>query len=133
MVDQAVLFTTVFDGSEAASEFSSSSHVYGVNASYSYSDKLDLSLMLQQVRSSSAFKPEPTTFTVIPGSTAGIQEISESDTVQTSLSARGEYRFNRVLSTSLEYTLRDYDEKKGAQSAYDGTAHALLALLAAKW
>lgn len=132
-VDQAVLFTTIFDGSEAASEFTSRSHVYGVNASYSYNEKLDLSLMLQQVRSDSVFTPEQTTFPVFPGDTSGIQQISESDTVQTSLSARGEYRFNRVLSTSLEYTLRDYDEKKSAQSAYNGTAHVLLALLAAKW
>jgi len=132
-VDQAVLFTTVFAGSEAASEFSSRSHVYGVNASYSFDEKLDLSIMLQQVRSNSAFKPEPTTFTVIPGSSAGIQQITEQETVIGSLSARGEYRFNRVCSTSLQYTVSDYKEKNPAYSAYNGTVHAVVAGVAAKW
>ena len=132
-VDQPVLFTAVFAGSEAATEFSSRSHVYGVNASYALDGKLDLSLMLQQVRSHSAFKPAPTTFPVITGGTSGIRELTEQDTVLSSLSARGEYRFNQVLSTSLEYTLRDYDEKNTAYSAYNGTVHAVIAGVAAKW
>lgn len=132
-IDQDVLFTTVFDGSEAASRYVSRSHVYGVNGSYSFNEKCDLSLSLQQIRSDSSFQPEAVTFTIIPGSTAGIQQISETDNTHTTFSARGEYRFNSVLSTSLEFAVRDYDEKKVAQSAYSGTAHAVLALVAAKW
>ena len=131
---QPVLFTGVLVGSEAASEFTSRSHVYGLNASYAMSEKFDLSLMLQQIRSASAFKPQPADFNVVFfGSTTGVQQVSETDTVQNAISARGEYRFNSVLSTSLEYSLRNYDEKKSAQSAYNGTAHALLAVVAAKW
>ena len=132
-MDQAVLFTTVFDGSEAAAKFTSRSHVYGVNASYAIDEKCDLSLMLQQVRSNSAFDPAPVTFTVIPGSTAGIRQISEQKTVISTLSALGEYRFNRVVSTSLEYTVREYDEKNPAYSTYNGTVHSIVAGLAAKW
>jgi len=132
-VDQPVLFTTLVTGSEAASEFSSRSHVYGVNASYSFDEKLDLSIMLQQARSDSAFKPVPTTFTVFPGDTSAIQQISEQETVLSSLSARGEYRFNRVLSTTLQYSISDYNEKNTAYSAYNGTVHLVVAGVAAKW
>ncbi|HBA90190.1 MAG TPA: hypothetical protein DCZ75_19980 [Geobacter sp.] len=132
-VDQAVLFTGVISGSEAASEFSSRSHVYGVNATYSMDEKLDMSLMMQQIRSIAAFKPVPTTFTVIPGDTSGVEQLTEQDTVISSLSARAEYRFSRVLSTTLEYSVKDYDEKNVAYSAYDGTVHAVIAGVAAKW
>lgn len=132
-VDQAVLFTSVVSGSEAASRFESRSHVYGVNATYSWDEKLDLSLLVQQIRSDSAFKPVPTTFTVIPGNTSDVQQISEHDTVLSSLSARAEYRFNPMLSTSLDYSVRDYNEKNAAYSAYNGTVHAVIAGVAAKW
>ena len=131
-VDQAVLFTGVVNGSEAAAGFSSRSHVYGVNASYAVDEKCDLSLMLQQVRSNSAFTPAATTFSAV-SDTAGIQQISEQDTAINTLSARGEYRFNRVVSTSLDYTVREYDEKNPAYNSYNGTVHSIVAGLAAKW
>lgn len=132
-VEEAVLFTGVFTGSEAASQFSSKSHVYSVNASYALGEKCDLALTAQQIRSSAAFSPTDTTFTLIPGSTAGVKQLTEQDTVISSLSARGEYRFSSVLSTTLEYTLKDYDEKKPAYQSYNGTVHAIVASLAAKW
>ena len=130
-VEEAVLFTGVFTGSEAASQFSSKSHVYSVNASYALGEKWDLALTAQQIRSSAAFSPTDTTF--ISGSTAGVKQLTEQDTVISSLSARGEYRFSSVLSTTLEYTLKDYDEKKPAYQSYNGTVHAIVASLAAKW
>ena len=131
-VDQPVLFTSFVPGSEAASQFFSRSHVYGMNASYALYEKLDLSLMLQQVRSSSAFAPQSTVFGVA-ADTAGIRELSSQQSVISLLSARGEYRFTRVLSSSLEYTVRDYNEKNAADSLYNGTVHMILAGVAANW
>ena len=138
-VEQPVFFTTVVVGSEAASQFSSSSHVYTVNVSYALDEQCDLSLMAQQIRSRAAFSPAAADLSslVYPGSsTAGISGITAQHTVISALSARGEYRFSRVLSTTLEYTLRDYDEKNSQNinyQTYNGMVHAIVAGLAAKW
>ena len=132
-VDQGVLFTGVAVGSEAAANFATRAQVYGVNATLAATDKLDLSLMLQQTRSSSAFTPQDTVFNAFPGDTAGIRDITRQDTVISSAAARGEYRFTRQLSSTLEYTLQDYNEKNPVYSAYNGTAHSVVAYLKAKW
>jgi hypothetical protein len=131
--DQGVLFTGVVTGSQAASNFTTRSQVYGVNATFAATDQIDLSLMAQQIRSGSAFTPEDATFTVVPGNTAGIREITRQDTVISSASARGEYRFTRQFSSSLEYTLQDYNERNPVYSAYNGTVQAVVAYLKAKW
>jgi hypothetical protein len=143
-VEQGVLFTGVDfgqadPGSQAAANFSTRSQVYGVNATFAASEQCDLSLMLQQIRSSSAFAPESKVFATDPvtgtvtDSTDGIREITRQDTVISSASARGEYRFTRLLSGSLEYTLQDYNEKNPVYSAYNGTVHSVVAYLTAKW
>jgi len=135
-VDQPVLFTSFVPGSEAASQFFSRSHVYGMHASYALNEELDLSLMLQQVRSSSAFEPQSTELPSLFGvdsDTAGIRELSRQQTVISLISARGEYRFTRGLSSSLDYSLRDYHENSAASRLYRGTVHTILAGLAAKW
>lgn len=133
-IDQPVLFTGVFVPSEAGAKYQNRAHVYSLNASYAATEKLDLSLSLQQSESTSNFSPDPAVFTVgIPGSTAGIGELSTFRSVQRTVSARGEYRFNQVLSTSLEYTFRDYEEKKAENNAFNGSAHAIVAVVAAKW
>ncbi|MBU5613101.1 hypothetical protein [Geomonas azotofigens] len=131
-VEQGVFFTGVVVGSEAASQFSSRSHVYGVNANYTLSEKSDLAVAAQQIRSSAAFTPSDTSFS-LTSSTDGIKEITAQNTVITSLSARGEYRFTSALSTTLEYTFNDYNELKSAYQSYSGTVHAIVAALAAKW
>jgi len=142
-VEQGVLFTGVDfgqadPGSQTAANFSTHSQVYGVNASFAASEKCDLSLMLQQIRSSSAFTPEDKVFAVDGAgnptdSSSGIREITRQDTVISSASARGEYRFTSLWSSSLEYTLQDYNEKNPVYSAYNGTVHAVVAYLTAKW
>ena len=132
-VDQGVLFTGVGSDSRAASNFSTDSQVYSVNATLAATEKLALSLMLQQTRSSSAFTPQDTVFNAFPGDTAGIRDITRQDTVISSAAARGEYRFTRQLSSTLEYTLQDYNEKNPVYSAYNGTAHSVVAYLKAKW
>ncbi|MBJ6750641.1 porin family protein [Geomonas anaerohicana] len=131
-VEQGILFTGVRIGSEAASQFSSRSHVYGVNVSYALSEKSDLAVAAQQIRSAAAFTPTDTTFS-LTSSTDGIKEISQQNTVISSLSARGEYRFTSALSTTLEYTWNDYNELKSAYQNYNGTVHTIVAGLAAKW
>uniref|UniRef100_C6E333 Uncharacterized protein n=1 Tax=Geobacter sp. (strain M21) TaxID=443144 RepID=C6E333_GEOSM len=131
-IDQPVLFTGVFVPSQAGAKYLNRAHVYSLNASFAATEKLDLALLLQQSRSSSTFTPDAMEFTgLIPGSTAGIGELSAFSAVQRTVAARGEYRFNEVLSTSLEYTFRDYDDKKDDSS--DGSAHAIVAVVAAKW
>ena len=136
-VNQGILFTGVdlnqLADPPTAANFTTRSQVYGVNASCAATEKLDLSLMLQQIRSGSSFTPQDAVFTVAPGDTSGIQEITRQDTVISSASARGEYRFTRLLSGSLEYTLQDYNEKNPVYSAYNGTVHAVVAYLSAKW
>jgi hypothetical protein len=138
-VDQGVLFTGVAVGSQAASNFVTRSHVYGVNATFAATEKLDLALMAQQIRSRSAFTPEDRVFSVDPLSgassadTAGIRDITRQDTVISSASARGDYRFTQQFSGSLEYTLQDYNEKNPVYSAYNGSVHAVVAYLTAKW
>jgi hypothetical protein len=131
-VDQGVLFTTVVSGSEAASRFHSRSHVFGVNAAYAATENADLSLMLQQVRSVSAFEPQLVFFSAA-SDTTGVGDISRQHTVISMLSARGEYRFAKWISGTLDYTVRNYDEKNPVYSAYNGTAHAILAAVSAKW
>jgi hypothetical protein len=132
-VDQGVLFTGVVAGSQAFSNFATRSQVYGVNAAWAATELLDLSLMAQQIWSGSAFTPQDAVFSAVPGDTSGIREITRQDTVISSASARGEYRFTRQLSGSLEYTVQDYNEKNPVYSAYNGTAHAVVAYLTAKW
>ena len=132
-VEQGVLFTGVGSGSQDSANFSTNSQVYSVNATCAATEKLDLSLMLQQIRSASAFTPQDTSFTAVPGDTSGIRDITRQDTVISSASARGEYRFTRLWSGSLEYTLQDYNEKNPVYSAYNGTVHAVVASLTAKW
>lgn len=131
-VDQTVLFTSVATGSQAASNFYDRSHVYGVTASLAATEKLDLSLMLQQVRSASAFQPEYKLFSST-SSTLGVEDITRQNTVISLLSAKGEYRFTKLLSTSLEYVVKDYDEKNPSYSSNNGTVHTVWATVAAKW
>ncbi|GFO70534.1 outer membrane channel lipoprotein [Geomonas limicola] len=132
-VDQAVLFTGVAVGSEAASNYLSRAHVYGVNATLAATEDLDLALSLQQIRSQSAFSPQQVTFAGNSGDTSGIREITRQDTVISSVAWRGEYRFTRQFSGKLEYTLQDYHERNQAYSYQNGTVHAVVAYLAAKW
>lgn len=130
-VDQAVLFTGVGAGSEAASNYLSRAHVYGVTANLAATEDLDLALALQQIRSESAFTPQLLTFG--SADTSGIREITRQDTVISSAAWRGEYRFTRQFSGKLEYTLQDYHERNKAYSDQNGTVHAVVAYLTARW
>jgi hypothetical protein len=131
-VDQSVLFTGVVVGSEAPSRYFNRSQVYGVNAAYALDENTDLSLMLQQVRTSSVFDPELKNFSAT-SDTLGVRDITRVNTVISEASARGEYRFTRALSSSLEYAVRDYNERNIFYRAYNGTVHTIFATVAGKW
>lgn len=129
-VEQGVLFVTLVPGSAAAS-YSSQAQLYAINAVYQLSEQLDLSLALQQVRSLSRFDPVFKTVTIPGWDTAGVKEISEARTVESSLSARGDYHLSKNASFSVDYSYRDYDNENAA--FFNGTVQTVMAYLTVKW
>lgn len=127
--EQAVLFATVFNGMNAATEYVSQGEIYSVNAAYHATEKLDLSLAYQLVHSRSTFKPGSTTS---DGTlTDGISELSRIKTVEHSLSARADYRLMKHFDCSLDYTYRAYDNRLSSEG--DGAVHEVTALLKTSW
>ncbi|ABB31976.1 outer membrane channel, putative [Geobacter metallireducens GS-15] len=127
--EQAVLFATVFNGMNAATEYVSQGEIYSVNAAYHASEQLDLSLAYQLVHSRSTFKPGRTTSDGTP--TDGISELSRIKTVEHSLSARADYRLMKHFGCSLDYTYRAYDNRLSSEG--DGAVHEVTALLKTSW
>lgn len=128
--DQGVLFAGMRAGTLAPTDYTSQAQVYSLSAVYRLAEKLDLSLALQQVRSFSHFTPLDVDFGT-NGSTANIQRISQTRTVESSLSARAEYRLTKNFSCALDYSYQDYDEK--LQSLANGTVQSVSAYMRAKW
>lgn len=127
--DQAVIFAAITSGSQDATNFTTQAQIYAINAVYHLDERLDLSLALQQVRSLSEFDPE---FKAIGGGdTSRIKEISRIKTLESSVSARGDYHLARNFSVSLDYTYRDYDNK--VSSLFEGAVHTVTLYLAKKW
>jgi len=127
--DQAVLFASLNPASHDLTNYTSQAQIYAISAAYHYDERLDLSLALQQVRSFAEFDPQP--LTVSSGDTSGVRDLSRIKTVESSLSARADYRFVKNVSCALEYTFRDYDEKNS--SLFDGSVNSVILYLAAKW
>jgi predicted porin len=94
---------------------------------YRFAEKLDFSLVLQQVRSFSKFEPG----FADAGLSSDIQRISQTETRENSLSARGEYQLTKNISCLLDYSYRDYDDK--TQGLFSGTLHTVSAFVRAKW
>jgi hypothetical protein len=126
--DQAVLFVSTNSGSSTLTNYTSQAQIYAVNAVYHCDDRLDLALALQQVRSFAEFDPQPISSTL---DTSGVKEISRLKTVESTLSARADYRFARNLSCALEYAFKDYDEKN--TPLFNGSVNSVMLYLAAKW
>ena len=131
-IDQGVFFTGVGSGSEAFANFFNRSHVYGINGTYGATPTLDLQLLLQQVRSRAAFRPELIAFSAT-SDTSGVREVTEQDTVISpsppaprSASAGGS---PARWSTPITTTTRGMPP----YSSYNGTVHAVAAYLSAKW
>ncbi len=127
--DQAVLFARATPGSNTLTNYTSQAQIYSVSALYHCDERLDLALALQQVRSFAEFDPQ--FLTVSSGDTSGIKEISRLMTVESTLSARADYRFARNLACALEYAFKDYDEKN--TPLFNGSVNSVMLYLAAKW
>jgi hypothetical protein len=128
--DQAVLFAGLSPASNVLTNFTSQAQIFSVNSVYRFSDRLDLSLALQQVRSFAEFAPA---FAVVGPNqdTAGIQEISQSKTVESSLATRVEYHLAKGYSCAVDYSFRDYDEQ--IQGLFNGTVQTVMAYVSKKW
>jgi hypothetical protein len=125
--EQGVLFAGTVPGSDYPADFTSQAQVYSLSAVYAPVEKLDLSLVLQQVRSFSRFAPG----LVDAALSSEIQGISQAATRENSLSVRGEYQLTKNLSCVLDYSYRDYDDK--SQGLLSGTVHTVSANVRAKW
>lgn len=134
-VDQSVLFTSFADAVSNAAAFTSQAHVYALNSTYRLNENLDLSVLLQQVRSLSEFDPAFLAVSqggAVIGDTASIRDISRTKTVESTVSARTEYRITQNVSCAFDYSFRDYDDEASA-SIFNGTIHSYMLLLNAAW
>jgi hypothetical protein len=128
--DQTVLVARVFNGQNAGSDYVTQAEIYSLNAVYGATDNLDLSLVLQQVRSRAEFEPDGTTGDGTT-STDGIRELSRIKTQEYSVSARADYRVTKHFGCSLDYSYRVYDNRVSSDG--EGAVHAVTALLKTTW
>lgn len=126
-IDQGIMFSVISPALVDMSNYTSQAQVYAVSSVYRFDEKLSLSLALQQVRSLAEFDPQALATTDV----SGIKEISRLKTVESSLSARADYRLGAGITCSLDYTYRDYDEK--GSSTLDGTVQTITVSLAGRW
>ena len=106
----------------------------GVDAAYALSELLDVSLAFQQIRSFSRFNVQDFAFTDPANGTLytsdGIRELTSLDTTETGVSARADWRITPQLGCSLDYTYKMYNS---GNSLYDGSVHATMVTLKARW
>ncbi|MGD0843185.1 MAG: hypothetical protein ABSA06_02320 [Geobacteraceae bacterium] len=130
---QGVLFADLATAPPAAfanTNYTTQAQIYSLTGVYNFNERLDFSLAWQQIFSFSVFSPDIIAFSPT-SSTANIQGISQTRTVESSLSARAEYRLTKNFSCVLDYSYRDYDEK--IQSLANGTVQTVSAYMRAKW
>lgn len=127
--DQSILLSRFLLGGYAGTEYSAEAQILSLNASYRFTERADLSLALQQVRSLSDFKPDETT--ADGTSTFLIRDVSRTKTIENSISARINYQLSRLISCGLDYTYHDYDNR--LSSLYEGNVHQVTALVRVKW
>jgi hypothetical protein len=127
--DQAVLFAGTNAASSTLANYTNQAQIYAINGVYHWDERLDLALALQQVRSFAEFDPQ--FLAVTGGDTSGIRELSRLKTVESTLSARADYRLSKHVSCALEYDFRDYDEK--TTSLFNGSVNSVMLYLASRW
>ncbi len=128
--DQTVLFASIQPGSNGGATDTNQSQVFSVNSTYRYNDRLDLSLVLQQIHSRADFDPVFMSVGTTE-STLGVRDMSKIKLVESSIAARADYSFNKNLTCSVEYSYRDYNDRYS--SLYDGTVQIVTAQVGAKW
>jgi hypothetical protein len=132
--DQEVLFAGIQSGSIAAANYTQQAQIFAVNGVYHHDERLDLSLGLQQVRSTADFDPSYISFITGTNSvndTGDVRDITQLKTIESSLAARADYHLTSNVTCTLEYTFRDYDDKY--QALFNGSVNTVTIYLAAKW
>ena len=126
--DQEILFSGILPGSNLASNYTSQAFLYAFNVLFRPMDRLDLSVMFQQVRSFAEFDPLNVT---VPIDTSQVKEISQINSVENSVNFKADYQLQKNISCGVAYTYRDYSDRHN--SIFDGSVHSVLANLSTKW
>lgn len=108
--------------SSLASRYSSLGHLYGLDAVYAATDRLDLSASLQQVRSRATFQ--------LPAASPDIGSFNRLDATETAAATRIDWRFSRHLGASLDYRFSAY---RSDDPQYNGDLHSTTVSLTARW
>lgn len=136
---QTLLLNSLSQSALLAANYRSTAHVYGIDAVYAASDRLDLSLGLQQVRSDARFSvpsnvafsaTNTTTGVVTNYSSSGIGDLSKLVTTETGISTRVDWRITDLLGCVLDYGYRLYDSDS---SVFDGSVHTATVSVRARW
>lgn len=112
-----------------ASAYSSTAHVYSLDAVVALTSMLDLSLALQQTFSDVHFSASDNS-TIAELSSSGIGDQAKLVSTATGLTSRADLRLNNHLGCSLGYSFRML---KAGQPDLDGTAHETLLALTGRW
>jgi len=137
-INQTSLLTELSRNALAATRYNSSSHVYGIDASYAANEQVDLSLAFQQVFSRSSYDVPPIAeFSATDGtgittqySTTGITDLTKLDSTETGVSARADWRITALLGCTLDYSFRKFESGK---ALYNGSVHSTMVSLKARW
>lgn len=130
---QTLLLSPQTANSLITTNYTSLGHVYGLDGVYAVNDQLDLSIGLQQVRSTASFQVPAQSFTlagVYAATTAGIGSYGHLNTTESSASARIDGRFNTHLGWALDYRFSAY---RSDDRQYDGDLHSATVSLTARW
>jgi hypothetical protein len=134
--DQSVLFANIITNPfpVVATNYHSSAHIYGIDAVYALTERLDLSLAFQQVLSRSRFDVPIRSFTLagMAGgfNTSGLTDLTQLDTTETGVTARADWHLNKHIGCSLDYSFRKYDS---GNPLFDGSVHTTMLLLTSRW
>jgi hypothetical protein len=126
-IDQGIMFSVISPALLDVANYTSQAQIYAVSGVLRLDERLSLSLALQQVRSFAEFDPKALATTDV----SGVREISRLKTVESSLSARADYRLTDTVTCSLDYSYRDYDDK--VSSSLNGTVQTIIASVAGRW
>jgi len=136
VTNQSLLFSNIITDPDplTATTYRSAAHVYGIETVYAVAEPLDISFGVQQVRSSSRFDVPVRVFTLagVTGSfdTTGITTLTRMETVETGVTARADWRINKHVGCSMDYSFRHYNS---GDALYDGSVHTTMVSLTSRW
>ena len=134
--DQSVLFSSLISDANplVVTNYSSSAHIYGIDAVYAISEPVDISASFQQSFSRSRFNVPFRSFSLAgvagPFDTSGITQLTSLDYVESAVSGRADWRISSIFGCSFDYNYRRFDS---GNSDYDGSVHTAMLMFKAKW